>query len=114
MLLDVLVTVLRHTKGARGSFNEPEVTWPEAGKVYAAEMPVSSDETAAVGQEMAFERASLRMRRNSLTDAMTTRDRLSFRGATWEIAGKRSAGGSRRAFYHVDVLRRIDTDRDEE
>ena len=110
LIADTLVTVLRHAKGAGGTFNEASTSWSDAGRVYAAMTPGGAEETAAIGQEMAFARAQLRMRRSALTIALSTRDRLRFHGETWKISGKRPARGAHRAFFDVDVVRRIDTD----
>lgn len=108
MRRSILVTVLRATQGARTALNAPARSWPVAGDVYAAWAPRGGAEGEAAAQEQSVTRGTLRIRRNDLTDAITTRDRLRFRGADWEIESVIPEPGPRRDEIDIHVMRRTD------
>lgn len=70
----------------KNSFNEPVSVWAEYGRASAKVTYGTGQERREAAQQSASAPATFRVRRNAVTAALTTQDRIQFLGAAWDIS----------------------------
>ena len=86
-------------------YNEPVRTWAEVATLWAKREDVSDGEMIAAGELGAYLGARFTVRRSSLTETITPRDRLRHDGATWNIQAIRERREESMAFHEIRAHR---------
>lgn len=105
--LDDRITIERATI-TPDAFNNPVETWAALATVAAGKTDLSDREVLAAQQVGASMQSRFLIRSSVLTRDVTAKDRLSYGGAIWNIAGIKEVGGRNR-FLEITAARRADT-----
>ena len=80
------ITIVRATT-TRDEHNEPTTAWSDLATLWAAREDISDGEMIAAGELGAYLGARFTVRRDSVSETVTARDRISHEGAIWSIQG---------------------------
>lgn len=91
-LLRDLITLRRATI-TRGLRNAPVEAWRTIGRVRAAVEYVSDGEKTRAGETSAVILCRFQVRRTQLTEGLTVKDQLQFKGRTFNVTGTKPVDG---------------------
>jgi SPP1 family predicted phage head-tail adaptor len=89
--LDRRITIERATTAAN-DFNEPVQTWATLTEVWAHAAPVMDAEKVRAGETLALKSYRFTIRYSAIVADVDPRDRLTFDGRTFDIAGVKEIG----------------------
>jgi SPP1 family predicted phage head-tail adaptor len=104
--LDRRITIERATTTA-DAFNEGVETWETLVTVWARAEPISDGEKLRAGETLAHKSYRFQIRYSSLVADVDPRDRLTFDGRTFDIAGVKEIG--RREGLEITATARAET-----
>lgn len=100
---DRVFAVLRAVEGAPSALNEPTVTWTEIFRVRAMREDVSDREQFVAGRDAATITARFVVPATPDTRTITTEDRASCDGRTWDIEGAKESRWSIRGRPAIEI-----------
>ena len=106
--LDRRITLQRATEGAQDGFGQPATTWATLATVWASRADVSDGERVSAGQRDSALMARFVIRSSIAARSVTTQDRLTHEGATWQIKGVKETGDGRLRFIEITAVKDSD------
>lgn len=106
--LDRRITIQRVTEGDQNEFGEPGETWASLTTVWAKRSDVSDAERVAAGQRGSALMSRFVIRSSTTTKTITSKDRLSYDGDTWNIHGVKETAEGRNRFIEITAVRDSD------
>ena len=100
------ITVLRATT-APGELNQPVRTWSDLATLWARREDVSDAELVAAGALGAALGARFTVRRSSVSETITPKDRLRHDGKVWDIKAVREKRDAPLAFLEIRAAREV-------
>ena len=108
MNLDRRITIQRATEGAQDGFGHPALTWATLATVWASRADISDGERIAAGQRDTALMSRFVIRSSTTARTISTLDRISHDGATWQIKGVKQTGDGRLRFIEITAVQDSD------
>lgn len=106
--LDRLITLERLTEGLQNGFGEAAETWATLATVWAMRADVSDGEKVAAGQRASALLTRFKIRWSEIIRTITTKDRITYDSASWNILGVKQTADGRDRFIEILAVRESD------